>query len=93
MPVIKPGIKLPKTDSQWKAANDYFHAMLPMSMIDPKNIGDSVFKMFEVLYIYFKNTYGIVDTTSGDMEGQIQANAEERFKIMLMHLKVESSPI
>jgi len=67
--------------------------MLPMSMIDPKNIGDSVFKMFEVLYIYFKNTYGIVDTTSGDMEGQIQANAEERFKIMLMHLKVESSPI
>ena len=62
MPVIKPGIKLPKTDSQWKTANDYFHAMLPMSMIDPKNIGDSILKMNEILYNYFKNTYGIVDT-------------------------------
>ena len=62
MPVIKPGIKLPKTDSQWKTANDYFRAMLPMSMIDPKNIGDSILKMNEVLYNYFKNTYGIVDT-------------------------------
>ena len=36
--------------------------MLPMSMIDPKNIGDSILKMNEVLYNYFKNTYGIVDT-------------------------------
>ena len=62
MPVIKPGIKLPKTDSQWKTANDYFHAMLPMSMIDPKNIGDSILKMNEVLYNYCKNTYGIVGT-------------------------------
>ena len=62
MPVIKPGIKLPKTDSQWKTANDYLRAMLPMSMIDPKNIGDSILKMNEVLYNYFKNTYGIVDT-------------------------------
>ena len=62
MPVIKPGIKLPKTDSEWKTANDYFHAMLPMSMIDPKNIGDSILKMKEVLCDYFTNTYGIVDT-------------------------------
>ena len=38
MPEIKPGIKLPKTDLHWKTANDYFHSMLPMSLIDRRLI-------------------------------------------------------
>ena len=56
-PIIKPAIKLPKTNSQWQSANDYFHAMLPISLIDPVNIGDSINKMNTILYNYFKTTY------------------------------------
>ena len=40
--VIKPGIKLPKTYSQRKTGNDYFHAVLPMSMILDNNLSSQL---------------------------------------------------
>ena len=51
MPTIKSRIKLPKTDAQWKSANDYFQLMLPISMIDPSNIGDAINRMNEIIII------------------------------------------
>ena len=57
MPIIKTGIKLPKTNSQWQSANDYSHTMLPISLIDPANIGDSINKMSTILYKYFNNIH------------------------------------
>ena len=29
--IIKPGIKLPKSESEWKTANSFFHANLPIA--------------------------------------------------------------
>ena len=34
LPNVKPGIKLPKSNDQWKLANDYFAASMPIS--DPE---------------------------------------------------------
>ena len=93
MPVIKPGIKLPKTDSQWKTANDYFHSMLPMSLIDPSNIGDSIVKMNNILYDYFKNTYGVVETMQqSQWKDKYESMNKKELKLCLRALKKNQAP-
>ena len=87
-PIIKPGIKLPKTNSQWQSANDYFHTMLPISLIDPANIGDSINKMNTILYNYFKTTYGIVDTSQqSQWKNKYEPKCKKELKLCLRTLK------
>ena len=31
--IVKPGIKLPKSESEWKTGNSFFHANLPIEDI------------------------------------------------------------
>ena len=38
--IVKPGIKLPKSESEWKTVNSFFHANLP---IEDMNTVDSDF--------------------------------------------------
>ena len=38
MPDIKPGVKLPNTDAQWKEADLFFRAELPISEIDESSV-------------------------------------------------------
>ena len=52
--------------------------MLPISIIDPSNIGDAINRMNEIIYDYFKNTYGSLDNIQ---------QSEWKDKYALMHMK------
>ena len=42
IPDVKPGVKLPKSDDQWNAANLFFMVSLPISGLHSSSIDDSV---------------------------------------------------
>ncbi|XP_065066053.1 uncharacterized protein LOC135691968 [Rhopilema esculentum] len=73
VPEIKPGIKLPKKDEQWKTANTYFAATLPLTEINPSNVNVSIKTMNSVIYDYFQINYGVSDDV-------INTNLIEKYK-------------
>ena len=54
VPEIKLGIKLPKNNEQWKTANTYFAATLPLTEIDPSKVNVFIKTMNSVIYDYFQ---------------------------------------
>ena len=64
MPTITRGIKLPRSDDQWKTTNDYFAAALPISKIDHRNISTQIAAMNSTIYNYFRDNFGIIEDTS-----------------------------
>ena len=64
MPTSKPGIKLPKSDDQWKTTNAYFAAALPISEIDHRNISTQIAAMNSTIYSYFHDNFGTIEDTS-----------------------------
>ena len=62
--------------------------MLPISLIDPANIGDSINKMNTILYNYFKTTYGIVDTSQqSQWKNKYEPKCKKELKLCLRTLK------
>ena len=57
LPNIKPGVKLPKSDDQWKAANLHFMVSLPICEINWSNTNDAMKLMNSTVYNYFKETF------------------------------------
>ena len=59
--IIKQGIKLPKSEPEWKTANSFFHANLPIEdMNTDGDFNDIATNFGKTVYDYFKNEYGIV---------------------------------
>ena len=59
--IIKPGIKLPKSESEWKTANSFFHTNLPIEDMNTDGHFNGIATNFgKTVYDYFKNEYGIV---------------------------------
>ena len=48
LPNIKPGVKLPKGDDQWKLANDYFAASMPISDFDKTDVELTIETMIQM---------------------------------------------
>ena len=61
LPSFKGGVKLPKTEAQWKYANDYFQANLPVFEINSESTNACIVSMNTVIYDYFKSNFGSVD--------------------------------
>ena len=59
-PELKPSIKLPKTDTQWKEANMFFRSELHTGDINDYNLTKTVEIMNSVIYIQFAETYRTV---------------------------------
>ena len=57
--IIKSGIKLPNSESEWKTANSFFHADLPIKDMNG-DLNDIATNFGKTVYDYFKNEYGIV---------------------------------
>ena len=53
VPTIKPGIKFPTSDYEWKLANDFFIASLPVSEVLGSDINTVVSSMNSTIYDYF----------------------------------------
>ena len=54
-------IKLPKSESEWKTANSFFHTNLPIEDINTDgDFNDIATNFGKNVYDYFINEYGIV---------------------------------
>ncbi len=63
-PNLKPGVELPKTELEWKEADLYFRAELPISEISECSVNDCVSKMTNLTYDYFAENFGTVNKSS-----------------------------
>ena len=57
MPDLKPVVKLPNTDAQWKEADLFFRTELPISEIDESSVNECVLKMTNTIYDFFANYF------------------------------------
>ena len=60
IPNIKPGAKLPKSDNDWKLANNFFASSMPISNIEGPDVVSS---MNSIIYHYFFVNYGSLDNS------------------------------
>ena len=59
---MKNGVKLPKSTHQWSIANDFFKAAFLNRPISSAGLNDVIKEFNVVIYNYFKNTCGSVDS-------------------------------
>ena len=64
LPNIKPGIKLPKSNNQWKVADDYFVGSMRISGIDNTDMELMIETINSNVYTYFQENYGLLDDSS-----------------------------
>ncbi len=57
-PILKAGVKLPKSAQQWKAAEDHFRGSLASREIPPNCLSENIEEMNRSLYDYFAGKYG-----------------------------------
>ena len=58
IPDVKPGVKLPKSDDQWNAANLLSMVSLPISGLLSSSIDDSIDLLNSTIYNYFYANFG-----------------------------------
>ena len=62
------GVKLPKRDSDWQIANEYFKITVEPETLTNENINTYVLRLQETIHSYFKEQYGNVgDTLSHEL--------------------------
>ena len=83
----RPGLKLPKTTSDWALANAYFHSIFDIANI-PSNIDQFVLTAQNKIYEYFEGTYGTVENdASGDYLTKYKDESIKSLKLKLKQLK------
>ena len=89
---IKVGVKLPRSDDQWKSANEYFQLLLPIHDIASSDLTTTIIHMHTVIYDYFENNFGAVTSTKLlDLEKQYKAFSKHSLKSHLRYLKSVSA--
>ena len=63
IPNIKPSVKLPKIDNEWKLTNDFFAASMPISDVGGSDINTVVSSMNLIIYHYFFVNCGSLDNS------------------------------
>ena len=63
---LKPGIKLPKTDTQWIEVEIFFRSELHTGDINDYNLTKTIERMNNIIYNYFAKTYGPVKNKNYD---------------------------
>ena len=87
-----PGIKLPKSEDQWKEANEHFKTVLPYNS-KIANIEDTLVHMQKSIYQYFSEKYGCVNTNIFDDYSAIYGHLSKRqLKLKLRELKTAQYP-
>ena len=93
----KPGLKLPKTPTQWKEANEFFHYAF-LDILDTNTKKDDlniwVLSIQDRVYDYFASTYGNVNsTTQSDLYDKYNNTSINNMKRILKKLKHENANI
>ena len=87
-----PGIKLPKSEDQWKEANEHFKTVLPYNS-EIAYIEDTLVHTQKAIYQYFSEKYGCVNTNIFDGYSAIYGHLSKRqLKLKLRELKTAQYP-
>ena len=93
MPDLKPGVKLPNTDAQWKEADLFFRAELPISEIDESSVNKCVLKMTNTIYDFFANNFGTMkraNVSDEELHNRYANYTKQELKRALKDLKRNS---
>lgn len=58
-PQLRPALKLPTSDNDWKNANVFFKFLLVPQVLNEKSVDDKCAKLADGLYDYFASSYGV----------------------------------
>ena len=84
----KVGKELPKTVDQWKAANDYFQASLPIHDIASSGLNTAVNRMNKITYEYFEINFGLVNSVKAtEINNKYKEYSKHGLRSCLKHLK------
>ena len=89
--LLKPGVKLPKSDKEWERANDFFRHNL---IGDPENpdINIEIANFQSLLYEFFSNSYGTVNDTNREFDQKYTNSTKNELKKTLKQLKLINTP-
>ena len=97
-PSLKNGVKLPTSTNDWDIANTYFHSNIPISEISEKDIDEIVKHLNWNVYNYFKDNFGLVDSSKEENKRKNKRKKERnppvsrlRFVSRMLHTKATSS--
>ena len=62
IPVLKKGIRLPKSDSEWTMANEFFKFSL--QPITPQDVNGNIQQLNQTVYQYFSEDFGLNNNTA-----------------------------
>ena len=75
------GVKLPKRDSDWQIANEYFKITVEPKTLTNENINTYVLRLQETIHSYFKERYGDVgDTLSHELYQRYGSGTKSKLK-------------
>ncbi|CAB4027255.1 Hypothetical predicted protein [Paramuricea clavata] len=88
-PELKKGINLPKNDSEWSTANDYFKcALQPSDPITLQDLNSKIKLLNDAIYSYFANNYGHTETVPDkNMVAKYKEYTVKELKKALQNLK------
>ncbi|CAB3998171.1 Hypothetical predicted protein, partial [Paramuricea clavata] len=88
-PELKKGINLPKNDSEWSTANDYFKcALQPSDPITLQDLNSKIKLLNDAIYSYFANNYGHTETVPDkNMGAKYKEYTVKELKKALQNLK------
>ena len=93
-PELKPGIKLPKSDSEWANSDLFFGAELAMDCMNDFNINDVIYDMSNKVYNYFADNFGIIQRTKdggpNDLLLKYKEFSKQQLKQELKNLKLNT---
>ena len=82
------GVKLPKRDSDWQIATDYFKIMVEPETLTNENTDTYVIRLQETIHSYFKEQHGNVgDTQSHELCQRYGLGTKSKLKKNLRDLK------
>ena len=89
-PVVKPGIKLPKTQQEWELANTYLQSKLSTIDVSEMGVTYALDELNKVTYEYFRETCGLVnnkDKITKELKDAYKDHAKKDLKKELNKLK------
>jgi hypothetical protein len=93
-PDLKKGIKLPKSPLQWSTANDFFQLTFSNYPVTTQEINKSINTMATVIYNYFSDNYGFVDTNNNnEFESTYKSCSAKELKKVIKKLKCENGDL
>ena len=91
-PQLKSGVKLPNSQEDWKLANDFFHAHLPIENITNENMNEIVNNFNNTVYSYFKENYGLksdIADLDKELKEKYKSHSKTQLKSALKRLKTD----